>query len=493
MYRRRKTFWRKAGDRLDGLVAAISPKMAYNRQKYRYAYDVLDGGRLRKKRSLRRQGGDQDLTERNLDRLREIARDLSTNNPLVKGIFRKLTTNIVGTQTRIQARTSDEGWNNAAEAAFKEEMIDKSCDVTGRFNFHGLLNKSYYRYAQDGDCFIILTDNGPQAVQGEFCGTPYGKTSAVLQPKNFEITNGVAISKATGRIIGYYIGKPNKWGYIKPESYKKYSVENIIHIVNYERFDHSRGEPMLTSAVPYIDYLMGYWEAELVAAKVNACFPMTSLTYDSKSMAGPLGSIKTFGGTDKKDDYDRPLARMEPGQIWEGEPGEKLEALGSARPSQAFDPFVMRTEALIGSSVCLPLMLVSGDFSHATFMNSRFAYGEFRSFAIDEQEFVLRRPASGMWLWKMKDLIDRKELTKREDWNAHQIYFKRWPYVDPSRERLADKIALESADTNHTIIAAREGIDWKEDIWDQRVKEEEMIKKSGIVLSPKQAAGTNAK
>lgn len=489
MQRRRiKTFWDRAGNQLDGLLRTVSPKMAYNRQRYRFAYDILDGSRLRKKRSDIKQGGDQELSERNLDRLREIHRDLATNNPLVKGIFRKLSTAIVGTSTRIEAKTDDEGWNRAAEQAIKEEMVEKPFDITGRFNFHSFLKKIYYRYAMDGDCFIIFTSDGPQAKQGECCGTPYGKTAAVLQPKNFTINNGVAISKQTGRVIGYYIGTPNKWGYIKSESYKKYPADVVQHIVNFERFDHSRGEPMLTSAVDWIDKLFGYADAELVAAKVNACFPMTALTHEANSMVGPSGFIQTSGGADKTDDYDRPLVRMEPGQIWEGEPGESLQAVGASRPAQTFDEFFMRILMLIGSPVCLPLMLISGDYSGASFMNSRFASMEARDFWTDEQNIVLFPATSKLWLWKIQELIDKKVLSKREDWQKHKIYFRRWPYVDRYREAQADKIDLENGTTTRTnIVARKEGAEWK-DMIELRATEEDLIKEKGIVLSPKAAA-----
>ncbi len=487
--RRIRTFWDKAGRQLDGMIRAVSPKMAYNRRRYRFAYNILDGSRLRTKRSGAKQGGDQELSERNLDRLREIHRDLATNNPLVKGIFRKLATSIVGTSTRIEAKSEDDGWNRAAEQAVKAEMIDEPFDVTQRFNFHSFIKKCYYRYALDGDCFTIFTSEGPQAKQGECCGTPYGKQSAKLQPVNFTINNGVAVSKRTGRVVGYYIGTPNKWGYIKAESYKKYPAEVVHHLVNFERFDHSRGEPMLTPAVEWVDYLFEYAKAEVVAAKVNACFPVTALTNEPNSMTGSTGFIKTAGGTDQKDEYDRPLVRMEPGQIWEGEPGESLNAVGAARPAPAFDNFFMRMLTIIGSPVCLPLMLISGDFSGATFMNSRFAYNEARDFWQDEQQLVMVPLIRRLWLWKIRELIDSGELTERKDWANHKIYCKRWPYIDPYKEAMADKVSLANGVMTRTEIVARQnGTEWK-DLIELRAQEEELIKEKGIALAPQKSTG----
>ena len=483
-------FWRRMSKRLDGPIGVISPRRARDRQAQRFAYDVLDQHRLRRKRSTARRGGDQDLSETTLDSLRQIARDLSCNNPLVKGLFRKLATNVVGTSTRIQIKTEDDGWNEQAEAAIKAEMIDSPCDVTGRLNLHALLYKSYYRYAQDGDCFIVLTDDGPQAIQGEQCGTPYG--SNVVEAEHYTVTNGVAFSKKTGKLIGYFIGKPNKWGYIQGDSYKRYEPADVHHIVNLERFDHSRGEPMLTSAVSIIDQLFGYIDAELVAAKVNACFPMIAKTFDAKGFSGALGTLMSESGANQQDDYDRNKIKIEPGMMLDASPGEGYEALGATRPSQQFDSFTMRMLMFVGSPMCLPLMLTTGDFSHATFMNARFAYNEARAFWRDEQELVMRQLVRRLILWKLRDLIDRGELADRDDWNKNRIYLKRWPYVDPFREAQANKLLLENDITNRTdIVAAQDGRDWYEEIWKQRVKEEEIIAESGVKIAPQKENDAN--
>jgi len=124
-------------------------------------------------------------------------------------------------------------------------------------------------------------------------------------------------------------------------------------------------------------------------------------------------------------------------------------------------------------------MLTTGDFSHATFMNARFAYNEARSFWTDEQEFVVKPHARFLWRWKIRQLIERKVLTDRDDWYKHQIYLKRWPYIDPYREAQADKINLENVTITRQMIAARQdGIDWAEEIWPQWDRERQTISAS---------------
>ena len=468
------SFLRRASLALDDVVGVISPRWAMMRKSYRFGYDILDKHRTRKKRSDMGGPGDWHLSEEKLDRLREICRDLGRNNPLVKGIFRKLATKIVGTATKIQARTEDKGWNQAAEQLWKKEMVDRPCDITGRFNVHAFLKKMYYTYCRDGDMFVVFADEGIQAVEGDQVGTPYGKKAA----EHFDVINGVAVSKETKKLIGYYIGKPNKWGYIANESVQRYTADVVHHVFSSDRFSCSRGEPALVSAVDMIDKLFGYIDAELVAAKINACFPMMVTTKDSTGMPPPFTRGVSSSG---KDEYDRPHEKIEPGMPWYGEPGEKIDAIGSTRPASAFDPFIKNIMMIIGQPVNLPLMLITGDYSGATFMNSRVAYQEARDTWQDEQELVIKPFVRRLWMLKLQQWIERKELTRRDDWARYEILCKRWPYVDPWKESKADEQQLKNGTINRHTICARQGEDFN-DLTDQRAEEEKYLKEKEIVL-----------
>ena len=58
-----------------------------------------------------RDAGDAELTETPLSTLRNICRDMGRNNPPVKGLLLTEANDVVGTQTTIQARSSNEAWN----------------------------------------------------------------------------------------------------------------------------------------------------------------------------------------------------------------------------------------------------------------------------------------------------------------------------------------------------------------------------------------------
>lgn len=116
---------RRLADGLDRVMLAVSPRQAYLRLAYRFAYDALDGSRTRKPRRGLSGPGDAHLRESALARLREMCRDMGRNNPIVRGLLHTEAKGVVGSETKVEARTGDEGWNQAAERLWKAEMVDQ--------------------------------------------------------------------------------------------------------------------------------------------------------------------------------------------------------------------------------------------------------------------------------------------------------------------------------------------------------------------------------
>lgn len=466
--------------KLDGLVEIFSPVAAIRRKQARFAYDVIDGSRTRRKRGFSGGSGDSHLTEMALSQIREIARDMSRNNPLAKGLLKTEMLGVVGDGVKIQARTDDDMWNNEAELLWKEEMIKQPCDISGRFNFDKLLKTAYMSYRRDGDFFVVLHDDVLEAVEGDNIGTPTGKSA-----QNFEIVNGVAFSKKTGRVIGYYIGKSDSYGYIQPDSYKTFTIDKIAHIFDPDRFTFSRGEPALTSSIDFIDKLCDYVDAELVAAKVNACFTMFVSQKDEYAPDGYTAGISS-DGTDPI--TGSRLEKIEPGTIIYGQPGESAAGIGNTRPGSLFDPFVLRMLMFIGRPLCMPLMLVTQDFGGATFMNARIAYQKAQEQWKDQQSNIIMPFVDRVWRWKIDQWIRQGALTDKPDKYRNDILCARWPYVDPSREAEADRQQLENRTTTRTLICARQGEDFSE-IVSQLAAEEKTLIDSGLLKKQEENNG----
>ena len=193
----------RLGRGIDALIRPIAPRWALQRAKYRFAYDAIDGHRTRKKRSSGGGTGDNQLTERDRQQLAEIQREMMQNNPLVKGLLKTERDGVIGSTVKIRAATDDDGWNKTADAIWKEDMEERPCDVTGRYNINQYRRMNYLAYRRDGDAFTVFTEDGLWGVEGEQVGTPLRKKA-----EHYQIVNGIAFAKKDNRLLGYYVGTP---------------------------------------------------------------------------------------------------------------------------------------------------------------------------------------------------------------------------------------------------------------------------------------------
>ena len=103
---------------VDKVAGVSAPGLALRRERARVAiaaaqfgYDAVASTRLSTRRSGLSGAGDAQLTETPLSTLRNICRDMGRNNPPVKGLLLTEANDVVGTQTTILARSSNEAWN----------------------------------------------------------------------------------------------------------------------------------------------------------------------------------------------------------------------------------------------------------------------------------------------------------------------------------------------------------------------------------------------
>ncbi|MFH1574533.1 MAG: phage portal protein [Acidobacteriota bacterium] len=457
-----------------------------NAEQFAASYDALDRSRLRKKRSSVTGSGDVHLTEQALSELREICRELCRNNPIVKGMLKIEANGVVGRSTKIEVRSSDEVFNTDAETLWRERVVEQPCEVTGRFGFHKALRTIFQSYRADGDIFVLLTDDGIQIAEGEQCGTPHG----IKGGDTFDVTNGVATRKEAdgpgrpaGQVIGYYIGRPDKWGFIRPNNFQRYTADQVAHVFNTDRFSYTRGEPALTSAVDWIDKLTRYADAALVAAHMQACF---SIFIEKQSPLPGLPQPASAVALDTSDSgYSH--TKIEPGMIWDANPGDKAYGLNATQPTPVFDSFILRCLSFIGRPLCFPLTYVSGDFSGATYMNMRFALDLTRDNFMQEQDEVLV-PLLHRWhRWQMERWIASGELKNPpEDWYKRLIRCKRWRYIDLLKDAQADILLLENQLKSRRHIMGDRGDDFDEET-DEMAEDNKVLKAKGLLAEKPQA------
>jgi capsid protein len=279
-------------------------------------------------------------------------------------------------------------------------------------------------------------------------------------------------------VIGYYVGKPNKWGYIQPASFTKYTADQVQHIFDPDRVTYTRGEPLLTPSVQWFDKFGRYADAELVTSCVQAC---QGIFIGKKSPESGLPSPvvhKPNSEVNAEDSLKR--FQMAPGMVWEGEPDETVTNIGATRPTTVFGEFMNKVLTIAGRAAGMPLMLITQDLSGATFMNARVA-AQMAQERWRKVQNRVQRPVSHWYTWQTgRDIAGDPDLRPApKDWRKHEVFFRRWPYVNPEQEAKADEIDLRNGTTSRTFICARTGRDYR-DVVREQVREQQIEKEEGL-------------
>ena len=146
-----------------------------------------------------------------------------------------------------------------------------------------------------------------------------------------------------------------------------------------------------------------------------------------------------------------------------------------------FDPFTRRMLSIIGRPLCMPLMLITGDFSGATFMNARIAYQKAQECWLTEQDDILKPFMWRTWRWFIDRMVAQDLINDHPDKYIVDVQCNRWPYVDPVKEANGDKQQLENMTITRSIICNRQGFDF-DDITEGRKREEETLKSAGLLV-----------
>lgn len=146
---------------LEQLIAALSPRRAYERELWRQGLDGLRGydaaspGRLNA--GWRVHNESAELTDRqSRDVIRARARDLERNSDIAQAVLSAYKRNVVGKGYTLRARTGDDQLNNQIERVWRQWCKARNCDVTGEQSFHQILRMLVERKKIDGGMLVLF-------------------------------------------------------------------------------------------------------------------------------------------------------------------------------------------------------------------------------------------------------------------------------------------------------------------------------------------------
>ena len=407
----------KMANTIDNVVSFFSPKAGFKRKMYREAMNIskqfgaYKGAERNRLRSSWLPGGSSadEAIIPELAELRERSRDLNRNDAHASGITGTMTTNIVGTGIRPQSRVDKDSlgitdkkadqFQKQAEKCWKEWM--SFADAGGRMDFYEIQQLVDRQILENGEAIII-----PIMLKEKY--RPYSFALQIIEPDRLDtppelrgdksIRAGVRIGK-NGEPVSYFIQKTHPGDYrfnkgyerqfVEIPAYNRYGRKNVFHLFPVTRAGQTRGVPFFAPVLTYFKDLSEYAEAELVAARISACFALF-ITQESSMDIGVNGGFE-------RNARGQLIESLEPGMIKHLMPGESISSFNPQRPSATFEPFVDRILRAISAGLGLPYELVAKDFSKTNYSSARAALLEARRYFKVRQEWLSRKLCHPVW------------------------------------------------------------------------------------------------
>lgn len=507
----KKPFLEKIGSGIDRLIGVFNPRAAYKNLAYRNANRIMASSykgasktRLRQDWVPGNYSADADLLPELAD-LRERSRDLNRNDAHAAGITSTLVTNTVGTgiklQSRIDAKALGITDDLAKQLRFEAERAwDKWCNIADageRLNFDEIQALVDRQILENGEAILqsIMIQDDPlrsfyfalDNIESDRLDTPWDKRS------DKTIRHGVEIGDR-GQPVAYWINKqhPGDSIFLKKFSINDYvrvparndvGRRNILHLFPILRTGQTRGVPFFAPVLTYFKDLGDYMEAELVAARIAACFAIFIKKTD------PYESAQAY--TDQTNTGGQKEMELEPGMIEHLGAGEGIESFNPNRPGGTFEPFVDRILRALATGLNLPYEIVAKDFSKTNYSSARAALLQaYRYFKV-RQKFLAVHLCQPSYEAVLEEAWLRGEFSAADFYENKYDYCRAawvpqgWQFVDPTKEVEAAKTAIGMGISTLDDECAAQGKD-AEEVLDQRARElvyiKELEEKHGIKI-----------
>ena len=470
---------------VSGALGLFSPRWAsqyvYGRKAFyqfrKRSFVAADTRGPNKNWSPKNKTGDAELKTQ-FKRVLARARWLVDNNDYVDGGVRTFVDNVVKTGIFPQAKVKpargkfDDRFNLSAETGFKK--------WARRVKFYQLQRLAARHLAVDGEGFVVWSIREELLREG----------IAPLWPQFIECdqlddtVDGV-ISTAAGTIARRGIefnryGEPAAYYFLNthPGDYNQFATgnvrvpaERVDHVFDQRRASQTRGVTRLLSVIQRMFNLGEYDDYEMIAAKLAACFGVFRKQTMPQETAGDFDAT-TDSSTGRVSEY------IEPGRIEKLPYGEEIQIASHNRPGDSYEPFTRQNLRAASRGMGLSFEAWSGDYSTATYSSARCAsleerrgYGCVQGLLVD----ILCVPAWDRFIayGVLFGLLQAPNyLARRDAYHEHIWMAPKWPWVDPYKDAMANKVQLHDLRTTSRARIAAETGDDIEDIFQELEREE---------------------
>jgi lambda family phage portal protein len=420
--------------------------------------------------------------------LRSRARDALRNNPHANAACESFVANLIGTGIKPSSLVTDDPDMREAIMQLWLDWTDDA-DADGLADFYGLQTIVARALFEAGECFIRFRsrraeDGYPvplqvQLLESEMC--PYWMNRKAANGN--WIMNGIELD-LLGKRAAYWF-HPFHPGDMPIEDVGtldpvRVPASEVLHIFKCTRPGQMRGVPLVTPALVRLFFLDQYDDAELERKRIAAMFAGFITTATPEDVI-PIDGLDTSAPQE-----NIALSGLEPGTMQTLLPGEDIKFSEPADVGGAYEAYQYRQQLALFGSLGIPYSVCTSDLRRANYSSLRGSIVEYRrKLEQFQHNIIVFQMCMPIWRrWLDTAVLAQAVPLDASTYLADQATFQRakWipqrnDWVDPLKDRQAEKLAVDAGFKSRSDVVEAEGNDPEES--DRRVaadkaREEEM-------------------
>lgn len=401
------------------------------------------------------------------------SRYLAANNPWAASAKECFVSALVGSGIKPASLIGDA----ELKAAIQQLWLDwtDEADADGVTDFYGMQAIVAAEMFEAGECFIRfrprrLEDGLTVPLQLQLLPSemlPLEDSRDL--PNGGTVECGIEFDRVGRRVAYHFLRKhPGAGG---TGEKVRVPAEEILHLFKPIRAGQVRGLPHTLSAMVTLAVLDAYEDAELERKRIAALFAGFVTRKGEDGEDHPLDDLA--------DAADAGMIALEPGAMIDLEPGEDVKFAEPADVGGNYEAFLYRQLLRTAAGFGVPYAAMTGDLRQTSYGSIRAGLVEFRRRIEAMQHHVMVyqfcRPIWRRWfrdavmagalpLSPSAYLADERG-NSRVKWHP-----PRWEWIDPLKDRQAEKLAVDSGFKSRSDVIEAEGYDPEET--DMRIKQD---------------------
>ena len=480
---------------LDNIVGWISPVWGAKREAWRQYmdglrnYDAGDHGRINAGWSVTNQSAE--FTDRySRDTVRARARDLERNSDMMNSVIGPFVRNTVGTGYVLQSKIKDQGTAQEVERLWRLWCKKQNCDVTATQSLNQILRMAVRRKKVDGGILFIkrYTDMGMIPFQLQMFEVDELAADQINpKEKGNRVVGGIEYNRYN-RPMGYWLRQYSIDGLQQMDPIFIEAKDVIFYFAKH-RPSQLREMSDTSQTITRIRDTNEFMTAVSVKQRIEAC-----LAIFIKKMLPTTGIGRAgMGGTEARQSYEGKT--LSPGMIKEMNAGDEIQVVNPQGQATDAASYIKLQQRLIGAGQGVSYEATARDMSESNYSSTRQGLIE-DGLTYAEEEELLLEVLDEIYETFMISLVLSGKIKAPGFWaNKHEYFEHSWvkdpkPWIDPSREAAATKIALQTGQKTFKQIAAENGSDWRTQVDDicevlEYARDRHGIDLGGVILGQK--------